>query len=64
MQFRIQFPLTSRRTSFGNWPPTPERCGRLELVADEDWPREAVSIRVLDAYGREVHSKVKGDTKN
>jgi hypothetical protein len=29
-----------------------------------DWPPRAVTIRVLDLDGREVHSKVKGDTQS
>ena len=35
-----------------------------ELVADIDWPPRAVTMRVLDLDGREVHSKVKGDTRS
>jgi hypothetical protein len=34
------------------------------LVADIDWPQHAVTMRVLDLEGHEVHSAVKGDDKN
>jgi hypothetical protein len=33
-----------------------------ELVADMPWAPRAVTMRVLDADGREVHSAIKGDT--
>ena len=32
----------------------------LALIVDADWRPRAGSMRVLDAYGREVHSAVKG----
>jgi len=35
--------------------------GAIALVSDIDWPPRAVTIRVLDTEGREVHSEVKGD---
>jgi hypothetical protein len=38
--------------------------GAIALVADLDWPPRAVTMRVLDLDGREVHSEVKGDRKN
>jgi hypothetical protein len=33
----------------------------FELVADMPWAPRAVTMRVLDADGREVHSAIKGD---
>ena len=36
----------------------------LSLIVDTDWPPRAVTIRVLDTDGREVHSAIKGDTKS
>ena len=33
----------------------------IALFVDMDWPPHAVSIRVLDGEGREVHSVLKGD---
>ena len=35
----------------------------ISLVADVDWPPHAVTMRVLDLDGREVHSAVKGDAR-
>jgi hypothetical protein len=35
--------------------------GAIALVADLDWPPHAVTMRVLDADGRVVHSDVKGE---
>jgi hypothetical protein len=32
---------------------------RIALVADMDWPPHAVTLRVLDPDGREVHSAIK-----
>jgi hypothetical protein len=29
-----------------------------------DWPPRAVTMRVLDVGGREIHSEIKSDTKN
>jgi hypothetical protein len=31
----------------------------LSLVVDRDWPPRAVTMRVLDLDGREVHSAIK-----
>jgi hypothetical protein len=31
----------------------------ISLVVDRDWPPRAVTMRVLDAYGRAVHSEIK-----
>ena len=39
----------------------PERA--ILLVLDRDWPPRAVTLRVLDVDGREVHSAIKGDAK-
>jgi hypothetical protein len=35
----------------------------LELVADMPWAPSAVTMRVLDADGREVHSAIKGEVR-
>jgi hypothetical protein len=32
----------------------------LQQNLDADWPPRAVAMRVLDAYGREVHSAIRG----
>jgi hypothetical protein len=36
----------------------------LQWVVANDWPLEAVSIRALDADGREVHSAIRGDARS
>jgi hypothetical protein len=36
-------------------------AGAIALVADLEWPPHAVTMRVLDLDGREVHSAVKGE---
>ena len=36
-------------------------AGVVALIVAADWPPRAVTMRVLDAYGREVHSEIKGD---
>lgn len=33
----------------------------IELIVDADWPPQTVTMRVLDAYGREVHSATRRD---
>ena len=35
----------------------------FELVADMAWVPRAVTMRVLDADGREVHSAIKGEVR-
>jgi hypothetical protein len=35
----------------------------ISLVVDIDWPPRAATMRLRDVDGREVHSKVKGDSK-
>src|ERR1700720_2814040 len=35
----------------------------FELVADMPWAPRAVTMRVLDADGREVHSAIKGEVR-
>jgi hypothetical protein len=36
-------------------------AGAIALDAEIDWPPHAVTMRVFDADGREVHSEIKGD---
>ena len=44
--------------------PTPgTRQGAIALVVDVRWPPRAVTMRVLDVDGREVHIEVKGESK-
>jgi len=64
MQFRIQFLDGSARVIHELYADARNAVGAVALVADVDWPPRAVRMRVLDLDGREVHSKVKGDTRS
>ena len=64
MQFRIQFLDGSARVIREMFADARNTVGAIALVADVDCPPHAVTMRVLDLDGREVHSKVKGDTQN
>jgi hypothetical protein len=60
MQFRIQF-LDVRANVIQELPAEAwSAAGALQTVVANDWQPEAVSIRVLDAEGREVHSAIQG----
>jgi hypothetical protein len=62
MQYRIQF-LDGRANVIRELTADARNSvGAIALVTDIDWPPRAVTMRVLDADGREVHSEVKGDT--
>jgi hypothetical protein len=64
MQYRIQF-VDGSANVLREWSANARSvAGVLSLVTDIDWPPRAVAMRVLDANGREVHSAIKGDTKN
>jgi hypothetical protein len=63
VQYRIQFLDGSAsviRELFAN---ARNAVGAIALVADIDWAPPAVTIRVLDRDGREVHSAMKCDIK-
>ena len=61
MQFRIQFLDGSARVIRELHADARNAASAIELVRDIDWPPRAVTMRVLDLDGREVHSKVNGD---
>ena len=63
MQYRVQF--IDRSTSVvREWSVSARNvASAIELLADADWPPRAVTMRVLDAYGREVHFVARGDVK-
>jgi hypothetical protein len=63
MQFRIEFPDGSARVIRELFADARNAVGAIELVRDIDWPPRAVTMRVLDVDGREVHSEIKGETK-
>lgn len=62
MQYRILFldgrTSVIRELTADAW----NAVGAVAHVADIEWPPRAVSLRVLDADGREVHSATKGDS--
>jgi hypothetical protein len=63
MQYRIQF-LDGSAKVIREWSANAQNvAGAIELIVDADWPPRAVTMRVLDPYGREVHSERKGDVK-
>jgi hypothetical protein len=61
MQYRIQF-LDGEASVIRELSADARNAvGAVELVTEIDWPARAVSIRVLDLDGREVHSAIKVD---
>jgi hypothetical protein len=40
-----------------------DAANAIALVVDLDWPPNAVSMRVLDVDGREVHSSIRSDVR-
>jgi hypothetical protein len=64
MQFRVQFLDGSARVLRELFADTRNAVGAIGLVADVDWPPRAVTMRVLDLDGREVHSKMKDDAQS
>jgi hypothetical protein len=59
MQFRIQFLDGSANVIGELTAAARSAAGALQLVVADDWPPQAVSIRVLDAEGREIHSAIR-----
>jgi hypothetical protein len=63
MQYRVQF-LDDRTDVIRELTADARSATHaLSLVVDVDWPPRAVSIRVFDVDGREVHFAAKSDTK-
>jgi hypothetical protein len=63
VQYRIQF-LDRSANIIREWSANaPSVAAAIKLVVAADWPPRAVTMRVLDAYGREVHSTIRGDEK-
>ena len=63
MQYRIQFLDGSASVVRELTADARNAIGAVALVAEIDWPPRAVSLRVLDADGREVHSATKADSQ-
>jgi ketosteroid isomerase-like protein len=61
VQYRIQFldvsAVVIREWSANGW----DVADAIKLIVDADWPPQAVAMRLLDAYGREVHSTTRSD---
>jgi hypothetical protein len=63
MQYRVQF-LDGRANVIRELTADARNAvGAIALVTEIGWPPHAVTIRVLDADGREVHSEAKGDSQ-
>jgi hypothetical protein len=63
MQFRIQFLDAATAVTSELVADARSAHGAIALVADLDWPPHAVTMRVLDADGREVQPASKGDAR-
>ena len=56
MQYRIQFLDAAAAVISELIADAHSAVGAIALVADLDWPPQTVTMRVLDADGRQVHS--------
>jgi hypothetical protein len=60
MQYRIQFLDAAANVTREMTADAHNAVGAIALVADPDWPPHAVTLRVLDSLGREVHREIRG----
>jgi hypothetical protein len=61
VQYRIQF-LDRSGDVIREWSANAQSVARaVSLIVEADWPPRAITMCVLDAYGREVHSARKPD---
>ena len=64
MQYRIEF-LDGSAKVIREWSANAQNvAGAIELMVDADWPPRAVTMRVLDPYGPEVHLSARATSKN
>jgi hypothetical protein len=56
MRFRIKFLDGSASVIRELFADSRNAVGAIALIVDMDWPPRAVTMRVLDLDGREVHS--------
>jgi hypothetical protein len=64
MRFQIQF-LDGQATVICELTADARNAvGAVARVAEIDWPPRAVSLRVFDPDGREVHSATKGESRH
>jgi hypothetical protein len=61
VQYRIQFLDGIATVILDLVADARDAASAIALVVDLDWPPNAVSMRLLDEDGREVHSAIKGD---
>jgi hypothetical protein len=60
VQYRIQF-LDGAGDVVREWSASAHTVAdAIKLIVDADWPPRAATMRVLDPYGREVHSATRG----
>jgi hypothetical protein len=64
MQYRVQFLDGSADLIRELFTDARNAASAISLVVDWDWPPRAVTMRVLDTDGREVHSAIKGGTQS
>jgi hypothetical protein len=61
LQYRVQFLDGSARVIREMFADARNDVGAIALVVDVVWPPRAVTMRVLDLDGREVHSAIRGE---
>jgi hypothetical protein len=64
MQYRIQFLDGMAIVIVDLIADARNAAGAIAFVADLEWPPHAVTMRLLELDGREIHSNVKGDTQS
>jgi hypothetical protein len=63
MQYRIQF-LDGRANVIRELTADARNAaGAVALLADIDWPPRAVTMRLFDPDGCEVHSQIRGESQ-
>jgi hypothetical protein len=63
VQYRIQFLDGMASVILDLIADARDAANAIALVVDLDWPPNAVSMRVLDVDGREVHSSIRSDVR-
>jgi hypothetical protein len=61
VRFRVQFLDRTANVIREFSADTRNAAGAVAFVAEIDWPPRAITMRVLDPDGREVHSATKGE---
>jgi hypothetical protein len=63
MQFRVQFLDRAENIIEELTADARNAIGAIELVEGLEWPPRAITMRILDADGLEVHAEVKGERR-